>query len=329
MTQVDLITGFLGSGKTTFLKRYAGWLLDQGLKIGIIENDFGAVNVDMLLLQDLEARGAVTEMVVGGDLDCYRRRFRTKLIALGMQGFDRVLIEPSGIYDADEFFDVLCDEPLSRWYEIGNVIAVVDAKLEDSLSREADYLLVSQLADAGCAVLSRVQESVPEDVEHTVAHINRAMETYDCKKRFAAGSGCEGIRVLAKDWDALTDEDFRMLTGCGYALADHIRLQVARENGFGSLYYMNLSMTPELLRETARRLLEDPACGKVFRVKGFIPDGGGWIEINANHDGIRTERTAQGQNVVILVGEDLKKDVIDRYMRYGQEGQNSDGNHTL
>ena len=49
MTKIDLITGFLGSGKTTFLKRYAGWLLDQGLKTGIIENDFGAVNVDMLL----------------------------------------------------------------------------------------------------------------------------------------------------------------------------------------------------------------------------------------------------------------------------------------
>lgn len=47
MTKVDLITGFLGSGKTTFLNLYAGWLLDQGQKIGIIENDFGAVNVDM------------------------------------------------------------------------------------------------------------------------------------------------------------------------------------------------------------------------------------------------------------------------------------------
>lgn len=124
MTKVDLITGFLGSGKTTFLKQYALWLLDQGLKVGIIENDFGAVNVDMLLLQDLEEKGAVTEMVAAADLDCYRRRFKTKLIALGMQGLDRVLVEPSGIYDPEEFFDVLYEEPLSRWYEIGSVIAL-------------------------------------------------------------------------------------------------------------------------------------------------------------------------------------------------------------
>ncbi len=54
MIRVDLITGFLGSGKTTFLKRYARYLTAQGQKIGILENDYGAVNVDMLLLQELE-----------------------------------------------------------------------------------------------------------------------------------------------------------------------------------------------------------------------------------------------------------------------------------
>ena len=52
MVTIDLITGFLGSGKTTFLKKYAEYLMDQGLHIGILENDFGAVNVDAMLLQE-------------------------------------------------------------------------------------------------------------------------------------------------------------------------------------------------------------------------------------------------------------------------------------
>ena len=51
MVKIDLITGFLGSGKTTFLKKYAKRLMEQGQNIGILENDFGAVNVDMMLLQ--------------------------------------------------------------------------------------------------------------------------------------------------------------------------------------------------------------------------------------------------------------------------------------
>ena len=41
MVKIDLITGFLGSGKTTFIKKYAKYLIDQGLNIGILENDFG------------------------------------------------------------------------------------------------------------------------------------------------------------------------------------------------------------------------------------------------------------------------------------------------
>lgn len=105
MVKIDLITGFLGSGKTTFIKKYAKHLIDKGDNIRILENDYGAVNVDMMLLKDLEGEKCELEMIAGGcDADCHRRRFRTKLIAMGMCGYDRVIVEPSGIYDVDEFF---------------------------------------------------------------------------------------------------------------------------------------------------------------------------------------------------------------------------------
>ena len=108
MIKIDLITGFLGSGKTTFLKQYAKYLMAQGKNIGILENDFGAVNVDMLLLQELRGDQCELEMISGGcDKETHRRRFRTKLISMGMSGYDRILVEPSGIYDVDEFFDTL------------------------------------------------------------------------------------------------------------------------------------------------------------------------------------------------------------------------------
>ena len=111
MIQIDLITGFLGSGKTTFIRKYAKYLIDQGLNIGILENDFGAVNVDAMLLQDILGDNCTLEMVAGGcDADCHRRRFKTKLIAMGMCGYDRVLVEPSGIFDMDEFFDALHED---------------------------------------------------------------------------------------------------------------------------------------------------------------------------------------------------------------------------
>ena len=61
MVKVDLITGFLGSGKTTFIKKYARYLMEQGQNIGILENDFGAINVDMMLLRELESENCELE----------------------------------------------------------------------------------------------------------------------------------------------------------------------------------------------------------------------------------------------------------------------------
>ena len=46
MKKIDLVTGFLGSGKTTFIKEYADYLVRCGEKVAIIVNDYGAINVD-------------------------------------------------------------------------------------------------------------------------------------------------------------------------------------------------------------------------------------------------------------------------------------------
>ena len=215
MVKVDLITGFLGSGKTTFIKKYASYLMEQGQNIGILENDFGAINVDMMLLRELEGENCELEMVAGGcDKDCYRRRFRTKLIAMGMCGYDRVLIEPSGIFDVDDFFDALNEEPLDKWYQIGNVITVVDACLEENLSEGADYILASEAANAGCILLSRTQQASEGQIKATVAHINRALEKIHCKRTLKD-------EVVCGDWEAFSEKDYKKILESGYQVEDY------------------------------------------------------------------------------------------------------------
>ena len=116
MIKIDLVTGFLGSGKTTFIKKYAKYFLDKGLRIGILENDYGAINIDLMLLGDIMGDNCELEMIIGGgDLETHKRRFRTKLIAMAMSGYDRIIVEPSGIFEPEEFFDLLYEEPLDKW----------------------------------------------------------------------------------------------------------------------------------------------------------------------------------------------------------------------
>ena len=87
MITIDLITGFLGSGKTTFIENYARWLVAKGERVCILENDYGAINIDRVLLQDLLGPNCELEMVIGGDgAEAHQRRFRTKLISMAMLG---------------------------------------------------------------------------------------------------------------------------------------------------------------------------------------------------------------------------------------------------
>ena len=309
MIQADLITGFLGSGKTTFLKKYVRGLLDRGIRTGVLVNDYGAVNVDMLLLQDLlKDERCEVEMVLGGDYDCHRRRFKTKLIALAMSGCERVVIEPSGVYDVDEFFDVLHEEPLDRWYVPGSVIAVVDAALPEKLSRESEYLLVSQTADAGTVLLSRTQEASEEEMEATRNHLNRSMETFGCGRRF-------GSDLWTLPWDELTEEDLERIASGGHRSEPHVKLPVERNNAYSSRYYMNMKIPLPQLAETAEAILKDPGCGNVIRIKGFMETRDGWHEINAGKDTLELRPVEKGQAVIIVIGENLNPDKIDEQMK--------------
>lgn len=310
MVKIDLITGFLGSGKTTFIKQYAAYLMEEGKRIGILENDYGAVNVDMMLLQELMGENCDLEMVSGGyDADCHKRRFKTKLITMAMFGYDRVLVEPSGIYDVDEFFDTLREEPLDRWYEIGNVIAIVDAKLENHLSRQSDYMLASQVANAGTILLSKSQDATDEEIANTISHLNRVMEQCQCKRRLEE-------EMICKDWRELTKQDFGEIADCGYTIEKYVKLPLEQNNHFSSLYYINVHLTEQELRAKVEKIMQDESCGSIFRMKGFMRlENGQWLELNATHQTISVKPIENGQEIIIVIGENLVEEAIDAYWK--------------
>ena len=309
MVKIDLITGFLGAGKTTFIKKYAQYLLDKGMQIGILENDFGAVNVDMMLLQNLMGDNCELEMISGGcDKETHRRRFRTKLISMEMCGYDRVIVEPSGIFDMDEFFDVLRDEPLDQWYEIGNVITIVDAKLEEEMSEEANYLLASEAAYAGRIILSHADEATEEQKSHTVQHLNKALEQIQCKRRLEK-------EILCKSLPNLSQADFEELLNCGYVMENYRKMDMEEQKGFDSLYFMNEKVTEDNIQEIVKKIMDDSECGSVFRVKGFVKNAEGkWLQLNATHNGITMQPIEVGQEVLIVIGEKLQEDKIKSYV---------------
>ena len=208
----------------------------------------------------------------------------------------------------DEFFDVLRDEPLDRWYALGNVVAIVDARLEDTLSPQAEYLLASEAASAGLVVMSRAQQASRAQAEAVVAHLNRALTACRCPRRF-------GDDVLCKDWSALTDADWERIDRCGWQQTSYVKLHFDEHEAFTSLYFLELGRTAEQLQRAAHTLLQGAGCGHILRIKGFIPENDGWLELNAARDAMTLQPIPNGQEVLIVIGEGLDKAAIEAVVK--------------
>lgn len=308
MKKIDLITGFLGSGKTTFLRKYVKYLISKGEKVCVLENDFGAVNVDMMLLSDLRGDNLELEMVAGGcDSDCHKRRFKTKLIAMGMDDYTRIVIEPSGVFDVDEFFDCLYDEPLCSWYEIGSVISIVDGNFDDTLSDSAKAVLAGEVACAGKIVISKTQLYSNDTVQATKQKIKSILAGLRCEREIDED-------FIEKNWDELTDEDFEIVSEAGYKRSS-FQKKITDYDVFDTVCFLDEHLSTDEILEFSNAIMNDPSLGNVFRVKGFSSLEEGWNEINVDKSSANVKAIDEGQDVLIVIGEGLAEDKIKEILK--------------
>ncbi len=313
MTRIDLITGILGAGKTTFLHGYAEYFIQKGEKIAILENDFGAVNIDMLMLKDLQCDHCQLEMIAGGgDPCCHRRRFKTQLISLGMQHFDRVIIEPSGIFDMDEFFDILHESPLDRWFMIGSILTILDAETEEHLSEEMQYLLASESACAGKLILSKQNpaESPEQTAGRILSQLNQALASIHCQRRF------QEKEMSLKNWKDFTDQDYADFAAAGYRNEPYVKQFRTDALHSTTHYFMHIAIPEQQISDLIYTVMHDPACGKIYRIKGTLPaENGGFLKINAVHEKIEIAPVKDGQAVLIVIGDPIRFTDTDQYFR--------------
>jgi len=159
-TPVYVITGFLGSGKTTLVNA----LLKKQSDSLVVVNEFGEVPVDHHLLESSEER---TVALPNGCLCCrLRGDLEETLIGAAMRrrrgeiaGFDRVIVETSGLADPGPVAQTLfADQALSRDFKLGPVVAVVDAA--DAGGRAAaPGIARAQIAAADVLVLSKTDRA--------------------------------------------------------------------------------------------------------------------------------------------------------------------------
>ena len=167
MTEITIISGFLGAGKTTLIKK----LLEeafQGEKIVLIENEFGEIGIDGGFLKDSGIQ--VNEMNSGCICCSLVGDFGTALKeVLDTYAPDRILIEPSGVGKLSDVVKAVENVAGSMDVHIDSVIVVVDGKKCKMYMKNFGEFFNNQVEHAGTIVLSRTQNMTEEKLQETAA----------------------------------------------------------------------------------------------------------------------------------------------------------------
>ena len=187
MTKIDIVSGFLGAGKTTLIKKMLSEAY-QGEKLVLIENEFGEISIDGGFLKDAGVQ--ISEMSSGCICCSLVGDFGRALVDVQKQfSPDRILIEPSGVGKLSDVIlaveNTVKDVPEMK---LNSFVTVADASKVKVYMKNFGEFYNNQIETAGTIILSRTQKVSPEKLEAAVALLRE-------KNRDAA--------IITTPWDQL------------------------------------------------------------------------------------------------------------------------------
>ena len=214
MTKIDIVSGFLGAGKTTLIKK----LLDEvfrGEKIVLIENEFGQIGIDGGFLKD--AGVEITEMNSGciccslvGDFGAALKQ------VLADYAPDRIVIEPSGVGKlSDVIAAVERVQAEAPDLHLNSFVTVVDATKAKIYMKNFGEFFNNQVEHASAILLSRTQKM-------DEAKLNTAVKLLRDKNAKAA--------ILTTPWDQLTGAQILSAMEGGHSLAQELMEEIAHQH---------------------------------------------------------------------------------------------------
>ena len=169
MTKIDIISGFLGAGKTTFIKKMIEEAF-KGEQVVLIENEFGEVGIDGGFLKDSGIQ--ITEMNSGCICCSLVGDFATNLNEVITKYHpDRILIEPSGVGKLSDVMKSVIDIEKEQDVRLNALVTVVNALKASKQMKAFGEFFNNQIEHATTVILSRSQNATPEQLEFCVKQI--------------------------------------------------------------------------------------------------------------------------------------------------------------
>ena len=212
MTKLDIISGFLGAGKTTLIKKLLNDAL-KGEQVVLIENEFGEIGIDGGFLK--EAGVQITEMNSGCICCSLVGDFATALKeVIEKYHPDRILIEPSGVGKLSDVIraesGIQSDVPV----ELNSFVTVVDAGKAKIYIKNFGEFFNNQVESANTIILSRTQGMSQEKLEACVA----LLREHNAK-----------AAIVTTPWDELTGAQMKAAMEQGHSLAEELLAEMEEE----------------------------------------------------------------------------------------------------
>ena len=276
MTKIDIISGFLGAGKTTLIKK----LIKEGFegeKIVLIENEFGEIGIDGGFLKDA---GVQINEMNSGCICCSLVGDFGKALEQVLNDYtpDRIIIEPSGVGKLSDVMKAVADLHESK-VVINSATAVVDAVKCKMYMKNFGEFFNNQIESAGTIILSRTQKMKEDKLEAVVAMIKEHNDKakivttpWDDIDGKLIVSTMEGEKSLVEE----LLEEAKVCPTCGHDHHHHHADEVFTSWGVETPHKYTKVEIEDILKKLAD--MDHAEYGVILRAKGMVPNTeGGWI----------------------------------------------------
>lgn len=323
MTKVDIISGFLGAGKTTFIKLLIENVF-AGEKLVLIENEFGEIGIDGGFLKD--AGIEITEMN-SGCICCTLVGDFSKALRKVIEEYhpDRVLIEPSGVGKLSDVSKAIEHVKKEADIEIEGRITIVDGKKAKMYLKNFGEFFKNQVAYANTIVVSRTQMMEDHSIEECVKMLREENKeasiistSWDKLSKEAiehALSPDTQLEGIFEEGACDCDHEHHHEGACGCGHEHHHHHHHHADEIFTSWGQETAhKYTEEELDFLLKALSETEGYGTILRAKGIVEmENGSWKQFDLVPQEYEVrESAADYTGRLCVIGTDLKEDELTK-----------------
>lgn len=298
MIKVDIVSGFLGAGKTTFIKKILEIYKDK--KVVLIENEFGEVGIDGDLIK--KDGFEVIELQSGCICCSIKTNFIDSINKIIKDiNPEHIIVEPTGIGLLSDIIGIFKKEELNEICSINSLITVVDSMNYIDLIEDLGYFFEDQIVNASTLILSKSQFVEDKEVDDIIKSLKKLNKN---------------AYISDVNWHDLSTEDIRKILN-NNDLSDQNELY--RFENYSEMMKDMTSVSIKTHKKYSKEEISEildklnkVEYGVVLRGKGYLDSDEGNLEfsyVNGNFTVQKSEIKSYGK--LCIIGKNLDKNEIN------------------